>query len=450
MSYEVKQGDFFGRLGQVTGQGLAESIPKEVDRYRLSQGLKQFEQDSPNLSPTQQLTRLASIPGLLNHPQLIQTYGELAKQQNLRNAYARKASNPEMQVAQPQQGQSLQDVQFGNVNPNKQPNAQQVQPGETVRPEEFGQPQIVNTNPLRPEAIPGLPFTDQERVNQIAQNFEDYPGITMQENLQMVERQQQNRIEQPLAQQERDKYLREQQAISHEKFDKQLETKLQKAGPDVFKDIPGEMITNLKRGMDRDLRLNSNASIDDVVNKWTNLGLDLAKTNTQLDKLAKGSNSISMLLDKQAYRNKLKEYADIYKKAGNSEEYFNKLKTIFNMSPQGAASIAFERSKNVNNYIDKVRPSRPNDFANYGSNSKKYAIEIENAGLTSDDSLLAIARDLKQKDPYFDETAFFEQLSEDKDRLGLNFRQRREIAEGKQGILPTWGDILILPFFRGL
>jgi len=81
MAQKISRGSILGRIGTGVGEGLAEQLPKEVDRHRLSSGLKQFEQDSSGLSPMQQLTRLAAIPGALEHPQLIQSFGNLARQQ---------------------------------------------------------------------------------------------------------------------------------------------------------------------------------------------------------------------------------------------------------------------------------------------------------------------------------------------------------------------------------
>ena len=59
--YTVKQPNIFGRIGSGIGQGLAETLPKEMERGRLSQGLQQFEKESGNLKPVQQYTRLAEI-----------------------------------------------------------------------------------------------------------------------------------------------------------------------------------------------------------------------------------------------------------------------------------------------------------------------------------------------------------------------------------------------------
>lgn len=447
-----QQGGLFGRLGKGVGEGLSEQLPKEMDRYRLSQGLKQFEQESKGLSPLEQYSRLASIPGVT--PAMLQAFPELLKQQTIRDAYAKKAGKRSTQETDKQDFkqavQAIKDVNFSNLDP--QANRQRQASQEIVRPEEFGQPQIVDKNPLRQEAIPRKPWK-QERLNEeIARNFEEFSGINFQESVALAKEAEARELAQPEAEQAIDNYHKEQQKEIIEKFRDQLGTKLEKdpEGNQLYQDVNGEMLINLERGLEKELRTNPKASVDDVVNKWTKKALDLAKAKKQMDALSGSSRwATPILLNKESYRDKLKEYSDIFSKAENSEEYFHKLQSDFSMSPSGASSLAYPRNENLKKYISSVKPQKVNEFSKYPQTSRKYASEIENS-ITSKDSILAIARDLQEKDPYFDQKSFFEQLSEDKDRIGLTERQRREIAEGTSGILPSWGDILILPFFRGI
>lgn len=51
-------GNIFGRIGKGIGKGLSEQIPKEVDRYRLSSGLKTLGEQGTNLNPLQQIEHL--------------------------------------------------------------------------------------------------------------------------------------------------------------------------------------------------------------------------------------------------------------------------------------------------------------------------------------------------------------------------------------------------------
>jgi hypothetical protein len=235
--------------------------------------------------------------------------------------------------------------------------------------------------------------------------------------------------------------LNSQQEAMNTKFIDQLKTKLQKGdNEDLFKNISGEDLVNLQRGMEKELRTNPNASVDDVVNKWTNKALNMAKAKTQLDTLKGDFGTFPVLFRSGVYRDKFANYQKIYEDAGNSEEYFNKLKGDFGFSPQGAASLAYRRSAKVKEYIDKTKSSSYN-LKDPGAQSRKKAADIENL-ITSGDSLLAIARDFQERDPFFDQQEFFKELSDDQDNLPLNPRQRRELAEGVRGILPNWADIL--------
>lgn len=83
MSYSIKQAPIGSRLGTGIGQGLSESIPKEIDRGRLASGLKQLS-EKKGLSPFEQFAGLASIPGTT--PQIIQSGSELLRQQAYLNS----------------------------------------------------------------------------------------------------------------------------------------------------------------------------------------------------------------------------------------------------------------------------------------------------------------------------------------------------------------------------
>lgn len=86
-SFKVSQGSTAGRVGAGLGKGLAEALPKEVQQYRLQQGLKQFAEQAPGMNPLQAFAQAAGIPGVT--PQMIQALPEIVKQQQ----YAREFSN---------------------------------------------------------------------------------------------------------------------------------------------------------------------------------------------------------------------------------------------------------------------------------------------------------------------------------------------------------------------
>lgn len=69
-------GNVFGRIGKGVGKGLSEQLPKEMERSRLSSGLKKLEQEK-DLDPMQFFTRALTLPGMT--PQAIESLGKLAK-----------------------------------------------------------------------------------------------------------------------------------------------------------------------------------------------------------------------------------------------------------------------------------------------------------------------------------------------------------------------------------
>jgi len=81
------QPSVFGRLGKGISQGLSESVPKEIDNYRLQKGLQSLadQADQGNLSPTQYLAKAAGTYGAT--PQIVQSFAELSKQQQIKDAY---------------------------------------------------------------------------------------------------------------------------------------------------------------------------------------------------------------------------------------------------------------------------------------------------------------------------------------------------------------------------
>ena len=91
MSYEVKPGSIFGRIGTELGKGLAESIPKEAERTRLAKGLQDLS-NQKGLSPFQKFAGLASQPGTT--PQIIQSGSELLRQEARGQALSQRNQQP--------------------------------------------------------------------------------------------------------------------------------------------------------------------------------------------------------------------------------------------------------------------------------------------------------------------------------------------------------------------
>ena len=89
--YEVKQGNIFGRIGTGFGKGLADQVPKEIERSRLSAGLKNISEQK-DLTPFQQFAGLVSLPGTT--PQIVQSGTDLLRQQAIIDSLNRNSNRP--------------------------------------------------------------------------------------------------------------------------------------------------------------------------------------------------------------------------------------------------------------------------------------------------------------------------------------------------------------------
>lgn len=466
---KIKQANIFGRIGTGIGQGLSDQIPKEIERYRLSSGLQNFEKESGNLNPIQQLARLSSIPGIT--PQMIQSFSELARIQNQGNAYKRGAPsstgvNPSTTGASAvRSSPDLRDVQNANIlqRANQEQQGQQIPSTQgqnipTVRPVENQQrtpnlssnentPQVVPGNALNAQNLTRLPWTPSQRQQTIADYIDQ--GFLPDQARQLQADDESRDLAEPGAYQQRLKDIEEGKGKVRETLKRHLETKLHKAGDQVFNDIEGRMILNAERGMTRDLIKNPKADIDNVANDWSERLYNTAKAKDKMRTLGK-TTGIENFLKGNSSEKKLNEYQDIFKRSGNLEEFKNLLQSKeFGMSSQAAASVAYPPNPKINKFLDGYKSSSGLNFQapQKSQEARKAALEIENY-IGPDDSVLSIARKLSNRDQYFDQQAFIDQISEDKDQLGLNERQRIELAEGVRDILPNWADLLYLPIFR--
>ncbi len=96
-----KRGSLFGQIGRGFGQGLSEQLPKEIENYRLRSGLQNLanEADRGQLSPAQFLAKAAGTYGAT--PQMVQSFGELAKQQARSQSFNQLNGQPNQQTPTP-------------------------------------------------------------------------------------------------------------------------------------------------------------------------------------------------------------------------------------------------------------------------------------------------------------------------------------------------------------
>lgn len=445
-SFKVGQGSIFGRIGSGIGQGLAESIPKEMERGRLSQGLQQLSNESANLTPLQQYAKVASIPGIT--PQMIQALPEIIKQQNLRQAYARQAGGTAEEVGQ----QPMGSIGAGGRAPSTTAQQQISQAEKMVAPTERGQPQIVETNPLRESAVPRQAWNQQRFEQEISNILNSGKAQTVPEAIQLAKENEARYLGEPESVQKIDDYFRERQGELEGALSKKLSTLLEiDPKTNSFKNLTGEDINNLTRTANRELRTNPKATVEDIANKYGNIALDLDKTKNRLNVLAK-QGIFDKLTNQDKTFDKLKSYQKIFAETNNQENYADNLKTNFGFSPMGADTIAYPISKTTDLYIDKWKPPSNLNLEKSAIESRKLATDIGKM-IQPNDSILSIINKLLEKSynpinpgvPAFNSYEFISQLREDQDDLGLTPRQKRQLAEGIGSGIPNWADILYLP-----
>ena len=111
MAQYVKQGNIFGRIGSGIGQGLAEQVPKEIERTRLQSGLEELN-NNKNLSPQDYFTKALSIPGLIDRPQVVQSLENLSRQRAIINSAQQQQQNVKNQLKNiPQQDQGKKPIE---------------------------------------------------------------------------------------------------------------------------------------------------------------------------------------------------------------------------------------------------------------------------------------------------------------------------------------------------
>lgn len=452
MAQKIKQANIFGRLGSALGQGLAESIPKETERLRLSEGLKSLESENMSkLTPLQRNNRYLSVPGVLDRPEVIRSLRDLSQVEQTKQAYQNLAG---------QGGNSLQQAQvkvreeepqrLGATQPQRLGAAQPQRQGSKTVGAQEQQRNISGENAY--ENVPAIPFTREEEIARKREYMS--MGFTPEQSDIEFEKDKAERMARPKAYEERRQFINKVQSEGRQELDRQLALKLQKnpvgqaEDPNnIYKDLTGVEKVRLEREMDKQLRLNPSTNIKDLADDFSQRAFNMAQAKGELNELG-NTTGIENFLPKNTddTLRKLREFQSIFKKAGNLEEYQKLLIKDFGMSKQGSSYIAYPRNNKIKEYISKYKKTPLNDLKKLDTNARKAANDIGKL-ISGEDSILAIGSDLTAHDPNFNQEAFFDELALIKEDLMLNDRLNREMTQGRD-MTPTWGDIRILPIFK--
>lgn len=437
-------GNVFGRLGKGIGKGLSEQLPKEIERSRLSSGLKKFEEESKGLTPVQQFTRLAAIPGIT--PEHLYTLTPLLRQQQARdegnNIGKGEASRP-----QPSQNAAQSSALTPTQADSFTGAAEKASQKRPLKSLEATQAQLTPIVQRSPQEL----FSEAALLSQ--QNPSTYP--TPADALPFVQANESSRIAN----------LEEQRAVGNtaDVINQRLRTSLGNywGKENTQKGIPGTVQTKLANNVENDLAdPNNKLSEQQLITKWGEVGKRIAKAQTNLDARSRlgwfssglGLAGLPLINKATGYTpEKIMDTIDstrkVYEEADALEEFQDLIASKFDLSPEGSAYIAYPpKNTEANKYVKNLKlPSTEKAGFDYPQQLTRASIDAaDNISkyLSDDDSILSYAVALKKKG--LDPSAFFRRIKQNMDSglFEADPRQREEIARGLSS-LPPLGDLYL-------
>jgi hypothetical protein len=308
-------------------------------------------------------------------------------------------------------------------------------------------PGIQEKGPVSEEMLEKPHWTSQQRMAKQREYLD--LGYMPNQAIELATKDEQAYLDNPARYRKRYEELEQAKVDSRNELQRQLQTKLQKEGKELFKDSPGEYLIGMEKGMERDLRLNPNMTIGQVADKWSTAALDTAKAKDAFIKEA-GTQGLENFLPKNRgkTRQKFEDFAKVFAESGNQEQYYNMLKSNAGLSPQAAASIAWKTRPELSNIIEeKVQKWTVDNLKDRSKTAIKLAQELQGK-ISDNDSLLSISWNARNKDEGFDQRTFFKYISDNEELYNLNKRQKREIPQGESDLLPNWADLKFFPWGR--
>ncbi len=398
------RGSIFGRIGKGVGQGFAEQAPKEMERGRLARGLQQLESEIGNLSPLQQLTRLAAIPGALDRPQLVQSFGELAKQQAQAGALSKGINKQEQ--------------------PTEFPRTPRPQKQETPKT-----PSITTTEPIKATIENYIPKSYEQILDRAGQLYNENPALYKNDpQLALQAATQEDAQNQSInaAQQTKRKTQQDVQT----RVQNELRTQAENAGvtiPDnVYSDIENRALDAVNSGEMTELQAGKHfkKELDAISRDYK--AIETVGTAKLISRSPSGNKDAL-----RSIRNKFKERNDL-------ENFTDAIIANNGLSPSKAAYLAYDikDNKEMNNAIANLKPltAEPKFEKGYFTNEIP-SEKIENETLKiskklapllkKDVSPLAVAEELKSRG--YDPQVWMRYLDQNRKNLEFSEWQGRQL-----------------------
>lgn len=337
MAQQIQQGDIFGRLGQSLGKGLARSIPKEIERGRLAEGLSQLEGEN-NLNPQQHFNRMLALPGMADRPGIMQSASKLARQQ----AYLNSLNNQ-----YDQGGPSF--LNESNRSMNQIPRMLEGDFNEQMPPmqnEKLGSPTLSSPSASQQSWRTYVPPTLEEELRLANENLQKNPeryGYKLENSLSEVQKATQREDLRQTRLKENDELARKRE----DELKKGLDSEIKKLG---ITSVPGVVLQNYE-----DKILNAmlpkrlggeGSSQQQAINKYSKDLLQADRNYKELDSLSSWS--------PREFNKRVNSLQQDFAKRGEQRELMDKLISSYKISPSFAAHKAYPLNKNQKNFLNKL------------------------------------------------------------------------------------------------
>jgi len=399
MAYSVKPASIFGRVGTGIGKGLAEQIPKEMERNRLSSALTALGEQKGN-TPFQNFAGL--IGAAHEYPQVVQSGSDLLRQQSIIDSIKRQPES----------------APIGEYRPLNEPN--EGPPRSATRPESTE----AALNPYIPP-----PGAEQENMARQRMAAEPHVYQNLDQARQAVSNEILGNIQQSNAKLAKRDLEKSVQNDAESTLAKEIKT--------LGANVPGKAMSRLQQ-----------KAVDDVREKKLSPEEEAIKYGKEADKMSRtfadiaswgnmsliGKNSKSLIQAMDATRKAAKE-------GGYSKEAADSMIADNGVTPRFAYASMYpvNEIKTLNDELKSIPRIDPRFKSVPGmvENSERIYRKLASV-MGPEASPLSIAYELDKKG--YDAEAWNKYLIENQDDLNLTSNQKQELQKAQPGFFGLLND----------
>lgn len=438
----IEGGSVIGRIGKGVGKGLADQIPKEIDRYRLSSGLDKFAKESAGKSPFQQAVDFYKIPGAT--AEMGYTLFPLLQQEQRRKASEEFGKGSGESQYKPQRAtgvnaEILSQGDEGNLKPVPRGNPQGRQATDQITA-------LKSAEATQRQIQPIVQKTAEQLYSEAAQMSRENPQLfkSPEDALPIVQGNESTRLAN----------LQEQRNVGNvaDALKQRVIGGIEQAWTkdDTLKGVPGTVQSRIFEQAERELA-QGNKSESQIIKDAREVGKEIAMANTNLT----ASGKQRWATNPKGIRETLNSIRKPYERANALEEYQDLISSNLGVSPHVAAQYAYPLTKQEKNFFrDHVeQPKRSSIASLFTEGFEPEDVKRKSVSLADDisdfispeTSILSLIGEAKRKN--LDPSIILNRLKQnDKDGLwSPNPRQEREMQKVVPD-LPSLGDFYISLF----